>query len=856
MRETMDESVVDGEPVILRFANCELDVARVTLRRDGREVKLEPQAFDVLFYLVEHRGEVVRKEQLLDDVWGDRFVSESALTTRIKSVRQALGDDGSRQAIIRTVHGRGYEFIATVETLERPALDQGEPVPPPDPTLPAAMQTLIGRESLLDRLAAALRDHRLITLVGPGGVGKTSVGLELARRVADRYPDGVKLVELVAVGDEDATLEAVATAIDVHFRRGSSIGDAIIETLRLRCSLVVLDNCEHLVEPVAALAGRIVREAPAASIVATSREPLGLPGEQVWSVDPLSTGNAGTGALAGRGLDSAPAVALFVERARASDPEFELNERNASSVVEICRRLDGIPLAIELAAARARTIDPAEIAARLDERFSLLKASRRGGDPRHRTMEDAISWSYDLLAPEEQELFSALAVFAGPFDLASAEATCRSGDALDLLTRLVERSMVSVRRPTGGGTRYELLETLREYGRSRMSFDRRAEVFGSHAARFAALARFVEEEIRTPGEPKAIEVADASFADLRAAQRFALETGDLDTAIGLIVSSREFAMRAMRYELFAWADAACRAENVLEHPLAPLLTGVRAYGAWVRGEFELAVALAHETRALEDGLGVEPSGLAERALGNTLLLLDDDVGALDASIRQVELAEASGVASRIVHACYMGAVGMSANDNLEGAATYIARARELAAVTGSPTDLASVAVAEGFASRSDEGALAAFLRADELARMAGNRWMSAFALTEACGFLVHLGDVARGCAGLAETVDLWYRSGEWAQQWHTLSRCVIALHHIGQAELAVELIGAIEAHFVFGITPISARLRDLALATRGELESGLGGARAAELAAIGSSRPVDAVVHRVRNALLARPLDD
>ena len=317
--------------MILRFANCELDVNRVIVRRDGREVKLEPQAFDVLCYLVEHRGEVVRKEQLLDDVWGDRFVSESALTTRIKSVRQALGDDGSRQAIIRTVHGKGYEFLATVETLERPAPEDGAQVQrPPEPTLPAALQPLIGRESLLERLAAALDKHRLITLVGPGGVGKTSVGVELARRTAERYPDGVKLVELVAVGDEDATLEAVATAIDVHFRRGSSIGDAIIETLRLRRSLVVLDNCEHLVEPVASLAGRVLREAPAISIVATSREPLALPGEQVWSVDPLSTGDAGAGALAGGGLESAPAVALFVERACASDPGFELSEQNAS----------------------------------------------------------------------------------------------------------------------------------------------------------------------------------------------------------------------------------------------------------------------------------------------------------------------------------------------------------------------------------------------------------------------------------------------------------------------------------------------------------------------------------------------
>src|SRR5580704_17265321 len=151
MRETEDESVADGAPVILRFAECELDVARVTLRREGREVKLEPQAFDVLCYLVEHRGGVVRKEQPLDDVRGARFVSESALTTRIKSVRQALGDDGSRQAIIRTVHGRGYEFIATVEALERPVLEHGTPAPTPGETLPAAMQNLIGRESLLER---------------------------------------------------------------------------------------------------------------------------------------------------------------------------------------------------------------------------------------------------------------------------------------------------------------------------------------------------------------------------------------------------------------------------------------------------------------------------------------------------------------------------------------------------------------------------------------------------------------------------------------------------------------------------------------------------------------------------------
>src|SRR5690349_23539748 len=176
-----------GGAVVLRFANCELDLARVVLRRDGQEVKVEPQVFDVLAYLAQRRGTVVRKEELLDEVWGDRFVSESALTTRIKSVRQAVGDDGNRQAIIRTVHGRGYEFVAEVTELAGP---DGRNDAASDP-LPVAVTELIGREAVLERLAGAVAEHRLNTLVGPGGVGKTAVSLEVARRVASTFTDGV-----------------------------------------------------------------------------------------------------------------------------------------------------------------------------------------------------------------------------------------------------------------------------------------------------------------------------------------------------------------------------------------------------------------------------------------------------------------------------------------------------------------------------------------------------------------------------------------------------------------------------------------------------------------------------------------
>ena len=832
--------------MILRFANCELDLGRVVLRRDGDEVKLEPKAFDLLAYLVERRGSVVRKEELLDAIWGGRFVSESALTTRIKSIRQAVADDGSRQAIIRTVHGKGYEFVAPVEVVA----DRDSPATTSTPTIPGlgtAVQPLIGRESLMALLVDALASHRLVTLVGPGGVGKSSVGLELARATAANYADGVHVIELVSVVDDEATSAAVATAIEVNVRRSSSIDDAITELLRTRECLLLVDNCEHLIESVAALVSRILSEAPNVSIVATSREPLAIAGEQVWSVEPLST--AIDNALSSDAALEVPAVALFVARVRAADPNFVLDDADVPVVVEICRRLDGIPLAIELAAARARVLGVSEIAHRLDERFALLKAMRRGSDPRHRAMHDTVSWSYDLLQPEEQELFTALSVFAGSFDLASAEALSTDDDTLDTLTRLTDRSMLTVRTGAGAAPRYELLETLRAYGRTRLDDDRAVTLFTAHASHFARMAESVAEDLRGPGEATAMANAESSFADLRSAQRFAIETAALDDAFRLIASIREFAMRAMRYEVFAWAEAACRAPGALEHPLAPLLTGMRAYGAWVRGEFDLAISLAEEARRLELELMVDPSGLAERVLGNVLYITDRSELGHVAGMRQLELAEASGNESRLVHALYMAAVGFSSEGRFDEARDFVARARGLAAQTGSPTDLASVAVAEGFSSQTEAEALDAFVRADRIARSAGNRWMSAFAYTEAAGLLTARGKVQDGCAALAEVVELWYRAGEWSQQWHTLSRCVIAFDRIGHAELAMELVGAIEAHATLGVAPMTSILHDEAFAVRDTLIESLGEARATELRTAGATCAIDDLVLRTRRAL-------
>ena len=732
--------------MIFAFSECELDPARVVLRRNGRDERIEPQVFDLLRLLIDRRGQVVLKEELLDQVWGDRFVSESALTKRMKSLRQAVGDDGVAQRVIRTVHGKGYEFVADVRIVDALTAAERAPVPP------AALQSLIGRSTLLDLLVNEMEASRLITLVGTGGVGKTSVGFELARRVTSNYRDGVHIVELARVVNGDTVFEAFATALDVNTRQSTSIDDAIVDMLRGRQVLLVLDNCEHLIEPVAALVGRIMRAAPEVAIVATSREPLSVVGEHIWNVDPLP---------------SEPAFALFVERAHAADPTFELSQATTISVLEICRRLDGIPLAIELAASRARSIDVTEIAQRLDERFRLLKGVRRGVDPRHRTLLDAISWSYDLLDSDEQRLFTSLAVFAGQFDLGAAEAVCRGDDVLDLLSRLTQRSMLTVRRPSSGGTRYELLETLRHYGRSQLDDGQSVTLFRSHARHFASIAASVEVDLGTSQEADAVVRADGAFDDLRAAQRFAAEVDDFDTAFGVIASIREYAMRTMRYEVFAWADAMARLDEGMDHHLHPLVTAVRAYGAWVRGEFDDAVALAYAARAEEHARGVQPSGLVERVLGNVVCTTGDLTVGMTEMGRLVEVAEASGNESTIAHGCYMHAVACSSIGHPDEATRSIARCREAGRRTGSPTDLASGWMAAGFATSDDNVALEAFARADRLAQSAGNRWMSAFARTEASGLLVHQGRLDEGCAGLADTVDTFYRAGEWAQQWHT-----------------------------------------------------------------------------------------
>ena len=337
--------------------------------------------------------------------------------------------------------------------------------------LPRQLSSFVGRGDAVQEVGALLGTSALLTLTGPGGVGKTRLALEVARQTADACPDGAWLIDLSAIGDGKLVCEAVASTLKIKEQPGIDLTDTLVSQIGQRQLLLLLDNCEHVLEPTAGLVDTLLQSCSEVRVLATSQEALRISGESLYPVRSLSLPDPETARL--DAIATNEAVRLFVERAQAVNPGFQLNEANARSVAQICQRVDRIPLAIELAAARVRALSPDQIAARLDDRFRLLTDGGRTTMPRHRTLLAAVDWSYDLLSTAERELFARLSIFAGTFSLEAAEAVCSGGaiardDVLDLLTRLIDRSLaVSVDAP--GEARYKVLETLRQYGEGKLA---------------------------------------------------------------------------------------------------------------------------------------------------------------------------------------------------------------------------------------------------------------------------------------------------------------------------------------------------------------------------------------------------
>ena len=719
--------------------------------------------------------------------------------------------------------------------------------------MPLPLTTFVGRESDLSDIATVLESARMVTLIGPGGVGKTRLALRLAETNASGYPDGVWICELSTIREAALAVDAITTALDVQRRQDRSALESLVEVLHARQLLVVFDNCEHLLAPIGEVCETLLRRCPGVRILATSREPLTVDGETVRFVHPLPLPDASE-------ADPiwsmrSPAVGLFVDRAISADPGFRLTPAAVPSVVEICRRLDGIPLAIELAAARVRSMALADVAAGLDERFTLLTAGRRT-EPRHQTLLAAVEWSHDLLDPTEQAVFRRLAVFAGTFTLDDVERVCadRSVSAVEAraaVPTLVDKSMVVADTATSP-TRYLLLETMRAFGQqylARAEVDRELEQ--RHSAHFVDRAVLAGAALDGPDEARWADLLDDGFDDLRLAHRWATVHGDVDAALRLVAGAHEFAFRRMRYELFTWAETTLATLGDDEHPLGPLVLAIAAYGRFVRGDLDPAMEMAEESLAAEQRLGLAPCGLHWRTLANVFYYRGRSAEAAAVCQRMVRAARASRDDARLVHALYMTAVGLASAARSEESGSLAEEALSLAQRVHNPTALASALYARAITlERLDPGRAASLLeQAVEHGTSVGNRWIVAFARTELISLAARRGDLDGALELAGVVIDTWHRAGDWANQWLTLRHVagVFALH--GEHEVAAVLRGALRDASADLAMPIEASdLRRLA-AILERLPDALGPVRLAELEAEGAALSGDAVVHYAQAAL-------
>jgi predicted ATPase/DNA-binding winged helix-turn-helix (wHTH) protein len=582
---------------------------------DGKPIKLGGRAFDILMALIETCGEVVTKDALMRRVWPGRVVEENNLQSHIAALRAALGPD---RDLIRTVSGQGYQFTGEIRTLpdggdERASLgpDKAESEALAPTNVPEPVSELIGRDDELAEVVSLMGAHRLVTLTGAGGIGKTRLAVAVARELRPNFADGVWLAQFSSLADPKLVPATVAAAVGLGLGGEASV-QSVAQALAGRRLLLVLDTCEHVIEIAASMAEAALGVGSELRILATSRELLKAEGEWVYRVSPLAVPTADV--EQGDCLEYG-AIRLFLERARAADPRFAPNRPPVESIAAICRRLDGIPLAIELAAARAAALGVEGLAARLDDRFCLLTGGRRTALLRHQTLRATLDWSYELLTEPERVILRRLAVFAGPFSLEATIAVAvapetKLAPVVESLASLVAKSLVTTE---GGGAvaRYRLLDTTRAYAIEKLEESGERE---PHTRRHAEYCRDVFERAKLEWEsrPSAKWLADYAWRidDVRAALDWAFSPGG-DASIGV-------ALTAAAVPLWMHLSLLDECRSRVEQALAALSTGEFDDP---RREMRLLTALSATiiwTRSVAPGLG--------KALARTLEIaesLDD-----------------------------------------------------------------------------------------------------------------------------------------------------------------------------------------------------------------------------------------
>jgi predicted ATPase/DNA-binding winged helix-turn-helix (wHTH) protein len=476
----------------LRFGPFELSIGERMLRRDGQALPLGGRALDLLIYLVDHPGDVITKQELIDHVWSDVTVGEGSLRVHVAAIRKALGDGQFGNRYIANIKGRGYSFVGSVvslvggrESRNAKFRHQGR--------FPVRAVVMVGRETVVNEVIDKLRDERFVTVVGPGGIGKTTIALAVGRAVADDFGAKVHFVDLENVTNPWDVAGVVAASLGLTLKSKDPCLE-LVDLVRSRKLLIILDSCEHLIEAVASLAEQFYRQTEEINVLTTSRELLKVEGEHCYRLLPLDYPPDGTEETANVVLRY-PAAQLFVRRVVARADSFALTDGEAPFIAEMCRMLDGIPLAIEMAAGQVAALGIKNTVARLASRLELLRLSRRTAVLRHRTLKATLEWSYNLLSNGERIVLRRIAPFVGHFTLEGAryvagELDASTGEIFDAIAGLVEKSLIATRIDETQA-QYRLLNTTRAHALEKLEEHAEVDVVLRRHAEY--IAGYLEE---------------------------------------------------------------------------------------------------------------------------------------------------------------------------------------------------------------------------------------------------------------------------------------------------------------------------------------------------------------------------
>ena len=644
---------------------------------------------------------------------------------------------------------------------------------------------IVGREDELDDLKAALKAHRLVTLTGVGGVGKTRLSLEVAALSTDDFPDGVWVIEFATVSDPATVPEAVAAVLGIAQQPGLTVAESVAAALEGRSRLLLFDNCEHVLDAAAAMIETVFTQSSTVKVLATSREGLRLPNEQLWPVPSLDVRT---------GTDSA-AVALFLERACAVAPGISLMPAEVEVVVDLCRRLDGIPLAIELAASRLQSMTVVDVRDRLDDRFRLLVGSRRGLE-RHQTLRHAVQWSFDLLDDREKDMLTRCSVFAGGFDVAEASAVAGSDDefaALDLLDALTRKSLLVADR-SAAHSRFSMLETIRQFSEEQLVVSGQAEAAReAHARYFADRERDVLALWDGPRQREVYSWFAVELPNLRTAFRWAADHGDLDVAAPIAVYSSMLGFWLEQMEPVAWAEELIAPARAVEHRrLAQLYAMAARCAMGGRIDEGFAYARAGLTAIERDRYDAIPFEIDAELAGHFGM-----EGNLDRWITYCRNKITREPGPHIYTRGYFVSA-LSIADGLDEAQAESESLSRVEEITGNPALICwALNMYSWVRQNTDQAAaLEANRRGLEIAKKSGNRLLETYLASNLCRLAVANGDSSEAFDLLGVAIHNYVTSGNYSLLPQPTAVLVAYLDRLGYSEAAATLSGFSTSPFV------------------------------------------------------------